>query len=333
LLAPIALALLYTTTLALTQGINIGVDVYFHLRITESWASGHLGMFAPLVMQVNHSPYPPLFHFLLVPGIWMGLEIQWVTWVQVLFMPLAVASFMFLAYKLYGATLAFYAGFLVLGCTAYLDRVVQPQPQALDFILLPLAFYGFLFLKRKGYVVASVLMVWNHGLASLSALGGTLLGYLQRRDWKVIIAFLIGSSVILALTLVYLIPTLSHFQSATVNTQEWDFWHLPLFVPFYLGFLIIGFPIAIYRTFQWTTNRKYVSAIDKLSLLTIASTAIMIPIWADRWIQYASIPLALLLLSQVNSAGQKARMLWFMAIIFFYFANGTFALSIRLLIG
>jgi hypothetical protein len=287
-------------------------------------------MFLPLAMQTNHLPYPPLFHFLLVPGILLGVEISWVTWIQVLLMPIAVASFMFLTYKLYGTTLSFYGGLLILGSTAFLDRVVQPQPQALDFILLPLIFYAFLFMKRKNYSLLSVLIVWNHGIVSLSALGGSLLSCIKRHEWKILTVFLVGSSLILALSLIYLIPALTQFSSTVPNDQVYYFWHLPLFVPFYLGFLMIGFPIAFYKLYFWV-KRKSISAVDKLCLLTVASMSVMIPVWADRWIQYCSIPLALLILSRVNSSGLFEKKLWYIVIILFYFANGTFALSIRLL--
>ena len=332
LATPIFLSCLYTVALALTQGINIGVDVFFHLKIAEVWASGHVGMLSPFVLAINNMPYPPLFHFLLVPGILLGIEIPWVTWVQVLLMPIAVASFMFLSYKLYGTTLSFFSGFLVLGCTAYLDRVVQPQPQALDFILLPVAFFCYLFLKRRGYVFSSVLMIWNHGIVSLSALGGTLLGYVRKRDWNITFAFLLGSGLMLALTFAYLVPALNQFSSSAQNDQEYAFWHLPLFVPFYLGFLIVGFPIAFYQASNWI-RKRFVSSVDKLALLTVLSTSIMIPVWPDRWIQYCTIPLSLLILSQIYRSKSTARFFWFIAIILFYFINGTFALSIRLLLG
>ena len=135
LVIPVALASLYTCALALTQGLSIGVDIDFHLEIASSWAHGEIGMLCPVALEMNGTPYPPLFHLILAIGVLLGFGVQWALTLQVVLLPLAVASFMYLTYRLHGSTLSFYSGVLVLGSTAYLDRVVQPQPQALDFIL------------------------------------------------------------------------------------------------------------------------------------------------------------------------------------------------------
>ena len=174
-------------------------------------------------------------------------------------------------------------------------------------------------------------MVWNHGLVSATALAGTLLGYIKRRRWKIIICFFVASSVIFALSLIYLVPTLTQFQSSQQNDQEYYFWHTPLFIPFYLGILVVGFPIAIFKFVQ-LLKHKPLSPIDKLSIATIASTAVMIPMWADRWLQYCTIPLALLILSQASTSSGNTKKIWYTMIILFYFINGTFALSVRLLL-
>ncbi len=174
-------------------------------------------------------------------------------------------------------------------------------------------------------------MVWNHGFVSLAALGGTLLGHLKRHRWKTIIIFLLSTAFIIGMSIYYLSSALTIFQGETQNAQEYNFWHLPLFTPFYLGFLIVGFPIAVYKIFLWL-KKKPVSQLDKVCLASLASMAIMIPMWADRWLQYSTIPLALLMLSQISQTKGNVRKLWYAIIVLFYFANGTFALSIRLLL-
>lgn len=301
-------------------GLNIGVDIFFHLKIAESWATGNLGMFSSVVMNENHFPYPPLFHFLLVPGVWLGVESAWASVLQVAFLPLAVASFMFLVYKLMGARVAFFGGLLVLGSFAYFDRVVQPQPQAIDFILLPMSYLWFLTAKNRYFSVASVLMVWNHGIVSLSALGGTLLLKLKRHDWRTLTVVALGSSFILAISAWYILGGLGNYGPRVDTNQELYFWSNPLFVPLYLRFLIVGFPIAAYqlvRSFRGTP----LTELSKLCLLSIGSLAVMIPMWADRWLQYSTIPLALLTLEYINSQ-KLGRRFWLemMVVVFFMVA-------------
>lgn len=314
LFLPVLLAFAITVPLTYVNGLNIGVDIFFHLKIAESWASGQLGMFSNVVMNENHFPYPPLFHFMLVPGVWLGIESLWTSVFQVALLPCAVASFMFLVYKLRGVTSAFYGGLLLLGSVAFLDRVIQPQPQALDFVLLPLAFYYCLKKLDGKFCLVSVLMVWNHGLVSLAALGGALLAQIKRRRWKVLLVFLLGSSFILGVSAVYLYSGLGNYGARVDTNQEYLFWHDSYFVPEYAGLLSLGFVVGGWMIYQ-RIKGKPLSAVSKLALLTIASTAVMIPVWADRWLQYCSIPLALLILEGAHEANWKVQLLLKAAII------------------
>jgi hypothetical protein len=315
LLIPILLAFAITLAGTLLHGFS-GVDILFHLDIAEQFSTGHFIAGFNIAYQVDHTFYPPLFHMLLAVGFWLGNSVGWAKFLQVIFLPCAVASFMFLVYKLRGFTPAFYGGLLVLGSLAYLDRVVQAQPQALDFVLLPLVFYFCLFGEGKRWVVSSVLMVWNHGLVSISAIGGSLIEQLRRGERRLFVAWAFGSGFILFASFYFLLSGLSGYGGAVDTNQEYWFWHSISFSFEYLGLLIVGFAIAVYYVYRYVKHLE-LSAVSKLALLTIVSTAVMIPMWADRWLQYCTIPLALLILEQAHVAGPRWQLLLKGSIIMF----------------
>ena len=139
-------------------------------------------------------------------------------------------------------TKALILGFLALGSYAFMDRVIQVQPQALDFVLLPLA------LSSNGllFVVASVLMFWNHGYYGLFAVGGLLLYHLIRKDWKLPVSYLLLIFPMLLLLLEYS-SGIFRFTGGFENIQESQFWSNPLiFTVLYQRFLVFGYGVAAY---------------------------------------------------------------------------------------
>ena len=307
LFIPILLAFGITLTGTLLHGFS-GVDIYFHLDIARAFSQGDFIGGFKVAYAMNYTFYPPLFQLILAVGFLFGNSELWAKFLQVIFLPLAVGSFMFLVYKLRGVTASFYGGLLVLGSLAYLDRVIQAQPHAIDFILLPWVFYFFLRGNKLGYVLSSVLMVWNHGLVSISAIGGSLLLLLKQRNYKWFAAWLSGSLVIITISFYYIVSGLQNCGGRVDTDQEYLFWHSATFIPEYLGLLTVGFAVAIYFVYRYVKHLE-LSAVSKLSLLTIATTAVMIPMWADRWLQYCTIPLVLLILEQAHVSGKRVQLL------------------------
>ena len=291
-----------------------GVDIWFHLDIAEQYAAGNLAGGFDVGFAVDKTFYPPLFHFLLVPGYWLGASEFYALVFQVLFLPVAVGSFVFLVFRLRGVTSAFYGGLLLLGSMAFLDRVIQAQPHALDLVLLSWVFYFCLFRKGKGFVVASVLMVWNHGVVAVSALGGVLLAQLRWRRWRLFAGWLIGAFPVIAVSLLFLVSGLRSYGAAVDTDQEYLFWHSITFVPEYLGLLTAGFVVGGFVVYKFLRG-QVVSAASKLAVLTVLSAAVMVPMWADRWLQYSTIPLALLILEQAHLSGPKVQLMLKAAIV------------------
>jgi len=318
LVLPILLAFAFTAALSLSYTHSVGVDIHFHLDIAEGYAQGDFASAIATSLKVDKLIYPPLFHFALVPAIWLGNAYAFTLILQAIFLPLATLTFEYLTAKTLGCEAAFIGGFLVLGSWAYADRIIQVIPHSVTMILLPLALlYAMQNVNRK-FLLSSVTMVWNHGLVALSALGGILTQKLWRREWRVLALFLLGSSAIIALSLAYLPSALQGYSSEFCTEQEKAFWLRPAqFFVSYVGLLTAGFAVAGYRLLKWARGVKP-SSLSLLSMATVASTAIMIPMWADRWIQFSTVPLALLMLEAFAEMKPVNKFVFGVCVILFF---------------
>jgi len=316
-LTPVFLALIFSIALAAYYQTPIGADVHFHQEIADSWRRGELGMFSDVVMDMNKLPYPPLQHFLMIaiPPIFL----------QILMLPLAVASMSYLYWKddKFSALLA---GALVMGSYAFVDRAIQVNPQAITMILLPLALHSALRQKNdamrqnKLLIATSTLMIWNHGLVSLACLGGIFLFLIARRHYKSLSWILLFSLPIIASQLYYLPSALQHFAGGFENLQEQQFWSNPLtFTALYQRIISLGFPIVSYLF--WIKNTRQ-SDSNNLMLLTLFSMSVMILPWGDRFIQLSTIPLTYIIIDFIKNTGRKKRELWLygitLAFVMFY---------------
>ena len=91
----------------------------------------------------------------------------------------------------------------------------------------------------------------------------------------------------LAVSLFYLGGAFSKWGGAPINEnpQEVLFWTDPTFIPYYMGATLLGVPFLFKRS---------KSEFEKLVLYGFVGVLIMLPLWADRWLHYESLPLAIL---------------------------------------
>lgn len=305
--------------MSLTYGRSPGVDVDFHLAITENYARGNFAGAVDYMYVVNKSFYPPLFHLLLLPSVLLGMGLPFSGLLSALFLPLGVACFEFLALKTLGERSAFIGGFLVLGSWSFTDRLLQAIPQGVDFVLLPLAFYFGYFAvndlkSEKRFLVASVLAIWNHGVICLSTLGGLLLTKFKQKQYRAVLGVAVFSAPIIFVSLCSL-PIALTASSGLSNFTNY-MWATPaIFWVLTVRLLTFGFPIMFYRIYQYTKG-KPLSKVSKFSIITIVVGAVMLPFWADRWVQYCSIPLALLMLEAFQDLLGARKAIWFSAVAF-----------------
>lgn len=299
---PVSLAFLISVFIALYYRVPIGEDIHFHLKIVQEFVDkGILGWFSDTAMQQNKMPYPPFLHIVLlaVPPIV----------IQCCLFPLAVWSFS----RLYTGKDRLLAGVLVMGSYAYIDRVIQVNPQAITMILLPLAIRFYLNVEenKSGFIAASSLMIWNHGLVALSCLGGMFFLMLNRRQYKVLALILLLSSPVLATTIYYLPASLGKFSSGFENNQERQFWNNPsLFTALYQRLISTGFILVA----ALLMRRRAVTEMEKVSLMTLLSMALMVIPWADRFVQFSTIPLSILIMEDAAKRKWKGREAWTWAI-------------------
>jgi hypothetical protein len=321
---PVFAAFAFTLSLSLWYNAPIGDDIKFHLKVAESWARGELGMFSAEALSMNRLPYPPLFHLLLMPSVWLGIEIPFAAFLQILLFPAAVLSLELLFWRQGMKFESLLAGALVLGSHAFFDRAVQVAPQALDMILLPFAIYGVVSKKRNCLVVSSTLMIYNHGFVALAILGGLFLFEILRRNYRPVLTALALVAPILLVSLPYLPQSLSFFGGKYENSQEAQFWFNPLyFTVMYQRLLFTGFFVPFsyfsrgiinvlegwadiglkYFWMKWTD-------MEKASLLTLGSMAVMVLPWADRFTQYSTIPLTVFLVGMIMRSKPRIRDAW-----------------------
>ena len=268
----------------------VGVDVYEHFKIADFWLNGN-------VTGLLEYPYPPMFHWLLVPFVASGTQIGFARLLQSVCYPLSVLGFMFLCWKHVDKRAAVWCGALLLGCFAFFDRVIQAQPQALDFVLLPVAFDAVLDWKPKRFALVSFLLMLNHAPMSLVALIGAYAYSVVKhrhelRNMMLIMSplFLVAAFLLAYLSRVDYLFAYNFFVSQ--NAQESAFWSNPLvYALLQFAPLFPALPLAFRQAFRW----RSLSELEKLSLLTLAGLLLLVPSSVDRFWNYATIPLSILL--------------------------------------
>lgn len=290
---PIVLVFLLAFSVTLYAGIMfhpVGADIQFHLDIARVYLRGENGMFATFVLEINRMPYPPIAHLLLLPFLALNVSDGVIRFLQILSYPCALLLSMMLA-KRYGKG-AFHAvivGLALIGSAAYLDLTFQIRPETLDaFLWLGLTF-AFLSERKWLQIASGVLGVYSHGLASLAVNGGQIL---YKGNKRTILILTVAVLPIVLISIFYIVPMFSKWMGVPVSSQARMFltdW--PAFTFGYLGALSLALPIVFWQTWKWKTQ----TLLTKLSLVTLASSLLLLPIWYDRYYHYASIPLALCL--------------------------------------
>lgn len=267
----------------------VGADIWFHLDIVKVYLAGGNGMFAANVMAINRIPYPPLFHMLLLPSVALGVGNEFARVLQTFIYPGCLLATLLLIERYgFGKTHMLVSGFALLGSFAYVDATFQIRPESLDMIFWLIFAYALLSAKGKLTVASVVAGVYNHSFPVLAHTGGPLL---WNRNRKQILAITVISLPILIISAVYLASFTGKWFMTPASPQAASFLNNTFtFSLIYLGSLAIGIPVAVYSVLKWHS----LTQLSKISLLTIASSLLLIPLWYDRFYQYVSIPLAIL---------------------------------------
>lgn len=304
----------------------VGADIQFHLEIARTYLHGENGMFAPFVMEINRMPYPFFFHFMLLPSVALNLYDGFIRFLQILSYPCALLFAMVLA-KRYGKGTfhAVIVGLALIGSAAYLDLTFQIRPETLDaFLWLGLTF-AFLSERKWLQITSGILGAYSHGLASLAVNGGQIL---YGRNKRTILIVTLACLPIVLISLFYVVPMFSKWVGVPVSSQARMFltdW--PAFTFSYLGALSLGLPVVFWQIKEWKTQ----TLLTKLSIVTLASSLLLLPIWYDRYYHYAAIPLAFCLGDFACSHKKLAMVI--MAFIIYFFVLGYLHLWLVNILG
>lgn len=288
----IALAFTLTTAISLRYNRPVGWDAYFHLYIANDWANGKIGMFSNITMNVNYMPYPPLFHLLLVPSIWLRLGFEFARFLQIIHYPFVLIASCWLLKKHYDWKTAFYGTTLLMANIGIFDYTFQAIPQALEMILYPLILHAFLSMKKKWFVGLSTAMIYTHGLASVSFIGGLVLHAFIEKRKKEALAIIILSLPIIIITGLYLPPAMARWGKMLDDEVEKMFWFNPLLLSAtYQGLLIFGWAVSFYDAYHWRKLTQF----QWSCILTIMTLLLMLLPWPNRFLGYVAMPFAYLM--------------------------------------
>lgn len=276
--------------IVLSVPLPLGSDPYFHLNISKFYFEGNFQDAFNYITSVNMMPfYPPLYHtVMLAPVVLSGAYYDGLRILEMFTMPLTFTFTLYLLYKYASPKAALITGLTLLGSWSFIDGALQARPQALSMMLYPLTIIALYACQKKRFILYSALSIYNHGVYAVSILLGPTLYRLKQKSWrKTVLAALIVSAPILALTGYYFGNGLEMWATLqpVENPQETLFWTNPAWIPFYSGLTLIGV------MFLFAKSKSELETIFKYGFV---ANLIMLPIWADRWLQYSAIPLACL---------------------------------------
>jgi hypothetical protein len=300
----ISLAFLFSLILTLSLGV-LGTDIWFHLKIAEAWSIGDISKAFHTAVSVNGIPYPPLLHFILVPLIWLNQVNFGVMALQVLFYTLSIALCMRYA-KVSNSYIVNLSALFLLSSVAFFDRAMQVQPQALDFLLLPILMFASYKRQYPLVSILTILLFLNHGyVAGFLSLGAWL--YLLYDEPLENVFYTYITFCLTFVTVFFILVAFQSFPSGLIsasdtllsavhNSQQQQFLANPIgFTMIYQGIIALGIPFAVYNLLSW----RRIHLFDKLNLFVLIGLLPMAFFWGDRFLQYSTIPLSMILASNL----------------------------------
>lgn len=288
-------SLIYLVGLILASALTpipIGTDVYFHYDVARHYANFELGMFSDTVLEMNQFPYPPLYHLLLVPSIWAGLENVFARLMQICLPFLIYLSTVIFIGKLTNPKTQLITALLLTSTMGFVDGTIQARPQGLSMILVPVALYFYIKRADNKFVASSAAVTYTHGIAGLANLWTLMIyGFLKKHWTKTFIKLTIVLSPILLSTILYVGGAMSKWGGMFDTYQEYLIFTEPFtMIPYYSGMTLIGWIYLLYNLATWSKR----DMLEKTLCLSLIGLTIMIPLWADRFLQYSTLTLACL---------------------------------------
>jgi hypothetical protein len=292
--------LLVLSAVALSVGASVvtptplGSDVFYHLEVAYEWARGENAFLSPFVLSHAHTPYPPLFHWLLVPSVWLGIDYLFCRFLQVVFMAGTIGLTMWFAHKYTNYKTTLFTGLFLMSSIPFMDSIMQVRPQSVTMLLLPLILYYFIERKSLGFVTTFLVTVYSWSVSPLFFLYGLVVARLRDRSWLKNTLVIISLVAVLGLLILHysdLSLMFGRWGGHWDSTQERLLWEQPLTMFFtYLGTSWVGIPILGWNLYKWKNQPTYIKTI----CMVLVSSLVLFPLWTDRWFQISSILLSIL---------------------------------------
>lgn len=298
-----AVSLVYLIGLILAStltSIPIGTDIHFHYDVARQYSIGKFGMFSDIVFETNLFPYPPIFHVLLVPSIWLNIEYIFAKLLQIVLPFLIYAStVIFMRYHTNQKT-ALITALLLTSTVGFVDGTIQARPQGLTMIFIPIALHMYLRNNSNGYAIFSGALAYIHGAAGLVNVWLLSLYGFTKKHWKgTFIKLALIVSPIILITVYFFGGAISKWGGVMDTYQEYLVFTQPqTMIPYYSGMTLIGWVYLAYNMTRWDK----LSPLEKTLCLSLIGLTVMIPIWVDRFLQYATITLSCLSAVGINKS-------------------------------
>jgi hypothetical protein len=280
--------------LTLSSPYPNGRDIWFHILVAHAWRLGLNGMASPVVLDINFIPYPPLFHFLLVPfALDLNASIQAARFLGVFLYPLSVLSWTLLIRKYAGSELALTFSLAIIG-TYFSFSQMMSKPESLALLVLPIAVWAFLENRTWSFVAIGAALAYIYSPFSLVLIAG-LLGYSLKKSWSSIKVW--ATAAFSAPMFIYQASFIkSNFTGRWISVGDKGI--LPETVEFLfnpIGFLLSAFGISLmsfvlipYSFYKW----KEQSRLTKAMLATFLGMLVVWPIWYQRVFSFIMLPCA-----------------------------------------
>jgi hypothetical protein len=281
--------------LTFTSPYPDGRDIWFHILVARAWFKGMNGMVAPVVMEINNLPYPPLFHFLLLPFVFSeGSALLAGKVMQLVFYPLGTLLLMLLARKYCGSKLAVIFGLCLVG-TYFAFNQMQARPQSLEILFYPIAFWALLENKTKTFILSIAAMFYIHSPISIAlALGFLVYAFRQNRKDPKLFASVLAVAPILIYQANFMFSQIFFNRWLAVGdtgilTETTEFLGNPLFWLFNgLGINMIAFAVIPWLLYKWKDQTRFI----QVMLYSFFGMLIIMPTWYQRTFTFTVIPMA-----------------------------------------
>ena len=275
----------------------IGQDYKWHRSLVQAIVErGPSAIVDRVFLSAGEMPYPPLYHFLFVLPVYLGYQDLFGRILQVFLFSATLSVLILVAYRWGGGS--YYAMctalFLASG-VGFWDRGFQVAPQGFEMLFLAVAIWAFLGEHPVAFVLSALGMVYMHAPVAWILLAPffvlVLLFRAKESCWILSLFGIFLGSIPLAMFLAPYAVSATVKHSGLLSAQKAFMYSRPiLFTVLYLG---PAFILTAHFLLRLRWHKLW--DLHKLMAVLAVSLLALLPLWADRALGYAVMPLSFLI--------------------------------------